>query len=418
MIPANQEILFTRQRHEADRMGLHWDYRLVVGDKAYSFATKKEMPPVGKSIVLFEQPVHDRHYALSERVVIPAGSYGAGVTTLDWVRKAKIGEHSTPEKMTIHTKDGERYLLKKIDQSEWGDKAWLFRNLGSSDNKYLKRTQELDKTASLIGGAIATHLLQNIGVQKALSSKRTAQYLADSFTEGVHGVVNNSARAKATRIATGAALPDVAAAHKTMHEVGRAMSPTLKDATPRQRAAIRMMTQGKFDRVQRLGLHNDPVVQKVHGEMSKHVPLPPLDASLEKLKGAQSLWHDKDHPILSNILKNSGRGKVPKGDHFVPASATAKLPALGAATSALVDPAAGMLNGAKAMAVSKAVTQNKYGAKAVGMLQNQFVKNPIKAGLSNPTYNSKSLAHKAYQYGVNPVSANLKSTSSALASKL
>ena len=30
------QVLFTRQRHEADRAGLHWDYRIVIGDKAYS----------------------------------------------------------------------------------------------------------------------------------------------------------------------------------------------------------------------------------------------------------------------------------------------------------------------------------------------------------------------------------------------
>lgn len=138
MLSPNQEILFTRQRHEADKMGLHYDYRLVVGDKAYSFATKKEMPEAGRSIVLFEQPVHDREYALSPKVVIPAGSYGAGVTTLDWVHKATVGEHSTADQMTIRTKDGQRFLLKRIPNSGWGDKAWLFRNL-DKPNKFLEK---------------------------------------------------------------------------------------------------------------------------------------------------------------------------------------------------------------------------------------------------------------------------------------
>lgn len=152
MLPPNQDLLFTRQRHEADKMGLHWDYRLVVGDKAYSFATKKEMPEPGRSIVLFEQPVHDREYALSSKVVIPPGSYGAGVTTLDWVRKAQIGDHSTADQMTIHTKDGQRFLLKRIPKSEWGDKAWLFRNLGMSGNKYLEKVSDMI-SASEVSGA-------------------------------------------------------------------------------------------------------------------------------------------------------------------------------------------------------------------------------------------------------------------------
>lgn len=130
-------------------MGLHWDYRLVAGDKAYSWATKKELPEPGRSIILFEQPVHDRDYALSKKVVIPKGSYGAGVTTLDWVRKARIGEHSTADKMTIHTKDGQKFLLKKLKDSEWGDKAWLFRNLGKSGNAYLEKAASLRPAPTL-----------------------------------------------------------------------------------------------------------------------------------------------------------------------------------------------------------------------------------------------------------------------------
>jgi len=133
---SNQEILFTRQRHEADKMGLHWDYRFVLGDKAYSWATKKEMPELGKSILLFEQPIHDREYALSQTVKIPPGNYGAGTTTLDWVHKAQVdGYDDEPGKLIIKTKDGkQRFLLKKLDKGTYfdtyGDKAWLFRNLG------------------------------------------------------------------------------------------------------------------------------------------------------------------------------------------------------------------------------------------------------------------------------------------------
>lgn len=139
---SNQEVLFTRQRHEADKMGLHWDYRFVLGDKAYSWATKKEMPEPGKAILLFEQPVHDREYALSPVVKIPSGNYGAGTTTLDWVHKALVdGYEDEPGKLIIRTKDGkQRFLLKKLDKGayfeKYGDKAWLFRNLGAQSPEY------------------------------------------------------------------------------------------------------------------------------------------------------------------------------------------------------------------------------------------------------------------------------------------
>lgn len=144
MLTPGEQILFTRQRHEAKRMGLHWDYRLVAGDRAYSWATKKEMPEIGKAIVLFEQPVHTSDYALSQRVEIPDGQYGAGVTTLDWVRKARIGENSTPEQLTLYHEGG-KYLLKKLDPVKYGDKSWLFKRLDheASANKYLDKVAQM-----------------------------------------------------------------------------------------------------------------------------------------------------------------------------------------------------------------------------------------------------------------------------------
>jgi hypothetical protein len=124
-----EKVLFTRQRHEAERAGLHWDYRLVIGDKAHSWATKKELPEPGKSIMLWQQPVHTAHYALSERVEIPKGQYGAGITTLDWVKKAKA--ELADDKIIIHTDDG-RFLLKKMPTYEDGS-GWLFKNLGKEN---------------------------------------------------------------------------------------------------------------------------------------------------------------------------------------------------------------------------------------------------------------------------------------------
>lgn len=132
---SGKEILFTRQRHEAKRAGLHWDYRLVHGDKAYSWATKKELPEPGKSIILFEQPVHDTSYALSQRVEIPDGQYGAGITTLDWVHKARVEDETEPDKLVVRLKDGNKFLIKKLDSGKYGDKSWLFKNLGKEMKK-------------------------------------------------------------------------------------------------------------------------------------------------------------------------------------------------------------------------------------------------------------------------------------------
>lgn len=142
MLQPNQEILFTRQLHEAEKAGRHYDIRFVVGDKAYSFATKKELPTSGQAILLYEQPVHTSHYALSKRVEIPSGQYGAGVTTLVDAFKAKTGEHGTSEQLTINAK-GNRYLLKKLEEGKYGKKAWLFKNLGKEETRYLEKASML-----------------------------------------------------------------------------------------------------------------------------------------------------------------------------------------------------------------------------------------------------------------------------------
>lgn len=125
---AGQQVLFTRQRHDAKRAGLHFDYRIVVGDKAYSWATKKPMPAPGEAIIFHEQPVHTADYALSPEIEIPDGNYGAGKTTLDYVRKAKLGFHSEEGRFTLHMGD-DKFLLKKLDPVKYGGKAWLFRNV-------------------------------------------------------------------------------------------------------------------------------------------------------------------------------------------------------------------------------------------------------------------------------------------------
>ena len=189
----NQEFLFTRQRHEADRMGLHWDYRFVVGDKAYSFATKKEMPEPGKAILLFEQPVHDAAYALSERVEIPKGQYGAGVTTLDFVHKARVGENSTPEQMTLYINNGQKFLLKKTKD----DKAWFFKNLTKEtgmENKYLEKIAEFripaDKTSLLRNAGVDEksyrNALQRVGDARAFNANQT-RYLEDQAFNNIEG---------------------------------------------------------------------------------------------------------------------------------------------------------------------------------------------------------------------------------------
>lgn len=129
-----KEILFTRQIHDADRAGRHYDIRLVDGSVAKSWATKKELPEPGKSILLFQQPDHTANYALSEEIEIPKGQYGAGKTKLDFIRKATI-EHSENH-FTMTTSKGEKFLFKHVPK--FGEDAWLFKNLTSIEKTAMK----------------------------------------------------------------------------------------------------------------------------------------------------------------------------------------------------------------------------------------------------------------------------------------
>lgn len=156
MLGPNDKILFTRQLHEAEKAGRHYDIRFVKGDKAYSFATKKDLPGPGKSIVLFEQPVHTASYALSKEVRIPKGEYGAGVTTLINADKATVGPNADSNKMVISTKQG-RFLLKRLDNEKYGKNSWLFRNLEKSAEELKPHQQDALKKLEAEGGVIVNH---------------------------------------------------------------------------------------------------------------------------------------------------------------------------------------------------------------------------------------------------------------------
>lgn len=270
----------------------------------------------------------------------------------------------------------------------------------------------LEKRSSLLAGTALSHLAQNIATNQALKSKKVAKYLANSFTEGYHGVVNKSFKAKAARSATSVITPDVAAAHTAAHEAGSSLSEILGKATNRQRAAARMAVEGRFDTIKKLHMHDDPVVKAVHGVIQKHLPTV-KDLSDKHFGDMGKLWKDKSHPLLSNIARNIGRGKTPVGSNFVPGKHTQAIPLLSSLSVAPIEPGAAILDGAKALAGSKAVQGNKYGKKAVDFLKKTFVTNPLKSGVDSKGHVG-GLKHEAYKFLANPTSAHLKRTAAAI----
>ena len=136
------EILFVRQRHDAKRSGLHNDYRVVIGDKAFSWASKKEFPEIGKPTILWEQPIHHARYLDNPSIVIPEGQYGAGTQVIDYAQKGKAIVANDAYHLELN--NGDRFLIKKAPES-YGEKAWLFLRKKTLEQK----NAYLEKAASL-----------------------------------------------------------------------------------------------------------------------------------------------------------------------------------------------------------------------------------------------------------------------------
>lgn len=277
----------------------------------------------------------------------------------------------------------------------------------------------LEKAASLTLAA-AGHLLQNLSTNSALHTKKFAKYVANSFAQGTKGVVDSSHLAEAKRAISSVVTPDIAAAGKKAHDAGRAMAPVLSSATKRQKAGIRMLTEGRIDDLVKYNLHVDPVVLDAHKFLSRHVPGVPSPDSLTGKRGAlgrvKALWADKSHPLLSNVLKNITRGDNPVGDKFKPGKISQRMPVLASVATTLKEPVAGSIDLAKNMSISEKFQTNKYGKKVVDAATELFVKSPVRHGLEAAKRGVavKGIGHEAYKFLGNPVSAHLKRTTAAL----
>lgn len=137
------EIHFVRQHHEAKRAGVHKDYRVVIGEKAFSWASRKDFPEVGKPTILWEQPVHSAAYLNNPNMVIPDGQYGAGTQVIDYAQKGNALVENDSYHLELN--NGDRFLIKKAPDT-YGEKAWLFlrkKKLEDKKNPYLEKVAAL-----------------------------------------------------------------------------------------------------------------------------------------------------------------------------------------------------------------------------------------------------------------------------------
>jgi hypothetical protein len=216
------EILFVRQHHEAKRAGIHKDYRVVIGDKAFSWASRKDFPDVGKPTILWEQPVHDRTYATTPDIVIPDGQYGAGTQVIDYAQKGNAVVADDAYHLELN--NGDRFLIKKAPE-HYGEKAWLFlrkKPMSSESNKYLEKVAEKKKSlvspgSEMLGGALLAAGHKRIPAAVGSASRKAvekhrAAYMAKAHRAGeplskpFMEVMNKGAKGNVRRIAVGNAL--------------------------------------------------------------------------------------------------------------------------------------------------------------------------------------------------------------------
>lgn len=277
------------------------------------------------------------------------------------------------------------------------------------ENKYL------EKASSLLGGAVATHLVQNGITKKLLSSQRFATSVGNSFVDGVRGVVNKSPLSAAKHFIAGIASPDAAIAKNMAHKAGTAVSSDLSMMHKRQLATLRMAARGNIKPLLRKGLHKDPLVlgaaKKIENSsgMPLHSILSKAEGNVDKIKG---MFKDKNLPLLSNVSKNMGKAKGTVGTKVKPGSMGSKSLFAGAAAAGAIDPAAGVLNTAKALASNDRFKATRLGGAFSNKVHEMLIKKPLVKGFQSEKLNK--LKNKAYELAVNPVSANLERTSHAV----
>ena len=180
------QILFVRQRHDAKRAGLHNDYRVVIGEKAFSWASRKDFPEVGKPTILWEQPIHHAAYLNNPDITIPEGQYGAGTQVIDYAQKGNAIVKNDAYHLELN--NGDRFLIKKAPDS-YGEKAWLFlrkKKVEDKKNPYLEKVAAQKSKDDIRGmkrakvvagtslGAYAASFAPSVGLIKTLRSQKTS----------------------------------------------------------------------------------------------------------------------------------------------------------------------------------------------------------------------------------------------------
>lgn len=278
-----------------------------------------------------------------------------------------------------------------------------------AENKYL--TKIAVGPLTLIGSAVASHLLQNVAMKKALHSKRLAGYVGKGFSEGLRGTTDASWKETARRGFFGATLPEVNAMHSAAHAAGTKMAPAINALSPKQKVGLKWLATGKVDKFKAKGFHKDPKVLGAYGlAQALHPSLP----SAEHILRTSGEVLKSKNPILNNLLPGLAKGHSLHGTIQKPGRPTATAGIVGGLPMLIAEPGLGVLNAVKNVSQSQTAKKLPYIGAGIHKVENYAVMDPLKTGLNNPGKNYNRFRDKAEEFLISPMSTNLKRLGSTL----
>ena len=112
---------FVIHKHYAKRAGIHYDLRIEVGNKLYSFACRKGIPTTtGKKVLLVRQPDHEKKW-LNFQGEIPSGEYGAGKLVI-WDKGTYNLVEKNDKVLVLNFKGNKikgRYIIVKLEKNNY-----------------------------------------------------------------------------------------------------------------------------------------------------------------------------------------------------------------------------------------------------------------------------------------------------------
>lgn len=274
----------------------------------------------------------------------------------------------------------------------------------------------------LLTGGATTHLVQNIATRTGLRNKGVAKSIANSFAGGIKGVHDTSLKAKVMSGVRGTLAPDLEIMHHEAWNAGNKLAPVYNGMHPRAKAGLRMLAEGKFDRFSKLKSRmkfDKATVDKLDSLQDKIPVRKALLASPKTADNMKKMFEDKNSPILSNIVKNIGRGKVPVKS--APGAPSTKLPVIAGTGAGILagDYATSMVNAIKNSSIVPAVKNNKYLKGAVDKLHHLIIHHPMEKGYANPGRDFiHGVKNRIMEFGWSPTSQTLKHTASRFAENL